>query len=113
MCGGAIYTGVAGTTVTCAPGTVSGTTSNYTLTVTGTGALVQWSVTADWSGVTNWYRSKAFGNGVSDTGDIMLRTGYQIKGSAGTSTNPADNWNHAWVSSTKAAEVFTVQVVTK
>lgn len=113
FCGGAAYTSSPGTTLTCAVGTVAGTTTNYTLTVKGTGALTQWSVTADWRGVSNWFKSKAYGPGVADTGDIMIQNGYQIKGSANGSTNPADNWNHAWVSSTKAAEVFTVQVTTK
>jgi signal peptidase len=113
MCGGAVYTGVPGTTVTCSVGTVAGTTTSYTLTVTGTGALTQWSVTADWTGYLNWYKGKAFGPGVADTGDIMTRNGYQIKGLVNGSVNPADSWNHAWVSSTKAAETFTVQVTTK
>lgn len=113
VCGGASYQPSPDTTLTCVPGTVSGTTTSYTLTVKGTGALTQWYVTADWSRVTNWLSSKAFGTGVSDTGDIKTATGYQIKGSANGSTNPADSWNHAWVSSTKAAEVFTVNVTTK
>lgn len=112
-CGGATYTSSANTTLTCVPGTVNGTTKNYTLTVQGTGALTQWAVTADWSKVANWDKSKAFGTGVLDTGDIKTATGYQIKGTANGSTNPADSWNHAWVSSTKAAEVFTVSVTTK
>jgi signal peptidase I len=111
-CGGATYTASANTTLTCVVGTVSGTTTNYTLTIKGTGALVQWTVTADWAGVANWNSSKAFGPGVSDTGKVTTKTGYQIKGAANGSTNPADSWNHAWISSTKAAEVFTVQVTT-
>lgn len=112
-CGGATYTASADTTLTCAVGTVSGTTSNYTLTIKGTGPLVKWTVTADWAGVANWNSSKAFGTGVSDTGKITTpRTGYQIKGNANGSTNPANSWDHAWISSTKAAEVFTVQVTT-
>lgn len=111
-CGGATYTVNAGATVTCAVGTVSGTTKNYTLTVKGSGALVQWAVTADWSGIAAFSYAKAYGTGVADTGNIVQKSGYQIKGSSNGSTNPADSWNHAWVSSTKAAESFTVQVTT-
>jgi signal peptidase I len=113
VCGGASYQPSANTTLTCAPGTISGTTTSYTLTIAGTGALTQWSVTADWSKVPNWLSSKAWGTGVTDTGEIKTATGYQIKGSANGSTNPADTWNHAWISSTKAAEVFTINVTTK
>lgn len=109
-CGGGTYTVSAGATVTCAVGTVSGTTTNYTLTVTGTGALVQWTVTTDWSGVTKFQSAKAYGTGVSDTGTITQVTGYKIGGAA-NGCQPSASCNHAYVSSTKAAEVFTVQVV--
>ena len=111
-CGGAVYTPSANTTLTCTPGTVSGTTTNYTLVIKGTGALVQWGVAADWSGVAKFSYAKAYGTGVSDTGNIATATGYTIHGNANGSTNPADSWNHAWISSAKAAETFTVQVTT-
>jgi hypothetical protein len=99
-----------GLDLTCAVGTVSGTTTNYTLTVKGTGALVLWTVTADWSAVTKFQSAKAYGPGVTDTGTITQKTGYQIKGAA-NGCGQASACNHAYVSSTKAAEVFTVQIV--
>lgn len=111
-CGLAVYTSTPGTTLTCAVAFVSGKSTYYTLTVKGTGALTQWSVTTDWTGVTNWLSSRAAGTGVSDTGDILTQKDYQITGLRGKG-NSSDSRNHAWVSSTKAAEVFTVQVTTK
>jgi signal peptidase len=109
-CGGAVYTASANTTLTCAVGTVSGTTTNYTLTITGTGALVLWTVTADWSAVVKFQSAKAFGPGVTDTGTITQKTGYQIKGAANGCAQAAA-CNHAYVSSAKAPETFTVQIV--
>jgi signal peptidase I len=111
-CGGAVYTSVPGTTLTCAVGTVSGRTTSYTLTVQGTGAITQWSVTADWTGVTNWLKSSGSGTGVLPTGDIFVQKGYQFVGDKGQGNN-TDPRNHAYVSSTKTAEVFTVLVTTK
>ena len=110
-CGGGVYTVTAGATVTCAVGTVSGTTTNYTMTIQGTGALVQWSLNTDWTGVAKWQYSKAYGTGVSDTGNITQQSGYKIMGATNGCQTTA-TCNYGYVSSTKPAVVFTVQVTT-
>lgn len=112
-CGGGVYT-VSGTgaAIACALGSSSGTTINYTVTVTTTSATpIQWSVNADWTGVNYFQSAKGYGTGVLDTGAITSKT-YSFSGNSAGSTNPADNWNHKYISSSKAAEVFTSQVVT-
>lgn len=112
VCGGASYQPSADTSLTCTPGTVNGTTSTYTLTVTGTGPLTQWSVTADWSRVANWYYSKVYGSTVASSSNIYTATGYSIVGSTNSCQTTA-NCNYGYVSSTKPAVSFTVQVTTK
>jgi type II secretory pathway pseudopilin PulG len=113
ICGGATYKVSAGATLTCEFVSTAGLTSNFKLTVTGTApadAPAKWAVTADWSGVAKFQNGKAYGTGVADTGAITQQTGYQIVGMANGSTDPKQSWNHAYVSTAKAAEVFTVQV---
>lgn len=112
-CGGGTYTvSGGGATIACAVGSVTGTTTNYTITVTTTSTTpIQWSVNSDWNGVQYFQSAKGYGPGVLDTGAITSKT-YTFGGNAGTSTNPADSWNHKYISSSKAAEVFTSQVIT-
>lgn len=112
-CGGGVYTVTgAGATIACVLGSSTGTTTNYTVTVSTTSATpIQWAVNADWTAVSYFQSAKGYGPGVLDTGSISAKT-YSFSGNAGTSTNPADNWNHKYISSSKAAEVFTSQVVT-
>jgi type IV pilus assembly protein PilA len=113
-CGGGVYTVTgAGSTIACVLGSGSGgTTMNYTITVTTTSATpIQWSVNADWTGVNYFQSAKGYGTGVPDTGAISAKT-YSFSGTANGSTNPADSWNYKYISSSKAALVFTSQVVT-
>lgn len=113
-CDSAVYksTGT-GTSVTCVLASISGTTRNYTLTVKTTSPTpIQWGVNADWNGVVNFKSAKGYSTSVPDTGAIVTKT-YTFGGTANGSTNPADNWNYKYISSSKADIVFTVQVVTQ
>ena len=113
-CGGGVYTVTgAGATIACVLGSGSGgTTMNYTVTVSTTSTTpIQWAVNADWTAVSYFQSAKGYGTGVTDTGGISAKT-YSFSGTANGSTNPADSWNHKYISSSKAAEVFTSQVVT-
>ena len=111
-CDGGVYTVTgAGTSISCSLASTSGTTKNYTLTVTTTSTTpIEWKVNADWNGVTKFQSAKGYGPGVLDTGAITAKT-FTFGGNAGSSTNPADSWNHKFISASKSAEVFTSQVV--
>lgn len=112
-CDNAVYkTNDPSISVTCSLASTSGTTKNYTVTIASTSATpIEWRLSADWSAVVKFQSAKGYGPGVLDTGAILTKT-YTFGGNAGTSTNPADSWNHKYISSSKAAETFTVQVVT-
>lgn len=112
-CGGATYTANANVTVACEIGAKTGTSQNYTLTVTGTGALTAWSLAADWTGYANFVKANFTGNKVVN-GSPTAKTGYSITGPVGTggcSTQTAA-CNYQYVSSSKAPIVFTFQIVT-
>lgn len=111
-CDGGVYTVTgAGTSISCSLALTSGTTKNYTITVTTTSATpIEWKVNADWNGVTKFQSAKGYGPGVQDTGAILAKT-YAFGGMANGSTNGADSWNHKFISASKASEVFTSQVV--
>lgn len=111
-CDGGTYTVTgAGTSISCSLASTSGTTKNYTMTVSTTSATpIEWKVNADWTGVTKFQSAKGYGPGVADTGAILTKS-YTFGGMANGSTNGADSWNHKYISASKAVEVFTVQVV--
>jgi hypothetical protein len=112
-CGGATYTANAKVTVACEIGAKTGTSQNYTLTVTGTGSLTAWSLAANWTGYTNFVKANLTGIKVVN-GQPTAKTGYSLTGPAGTggcSTQTAA-CNYQYVSSTKAPIVFAFQIVT-
>lgn len=111
-CGGGIYTVTGDVKISCTPGTVLGTTKNYSITVTGTSTtLTAWSISADWTGIANFKQAKPTGGSVGSVSATTSTTG-TITGYANGSTNPADNWNHKYISSAKAPETFTMEIVT-
>lgn len=112
-CDNAVYkTNDPSIAVTCSLASTSGTTKNYTVTVSTTSVTpIEWKLSADWSTVVNFSSAKGYGTGVADTGAILTKT-YTFGGMSNGSTNPADSWNHKYISSSKAAETFTIQVVT-
>lgn len=111
-CGGGVYTVSGDVKITCTPGSVFGTTKNYNITVTGTSTtLTAWSISADWTGIANFKQAKPTGPSVGSVSATTSTTG-TITGYANGSTNPADSWNHQYISSNKASETFIMEIVT-
>lgn len=111
-CDGATYTVTgSGASIACVLSASSGGDKQYSITVKTTSTTpIEWKVNADWTGVAKFQSAKGYGTGVSDTGAILTKT-YTFGGMANGSTNPADSWNHKYISSSKSAEVFTSQIV--
>lgn len=114
-CGGGVYTVSGPATVTCAVAQVTGTTTNYTITVTGTSATPSiWTVQADWSGVTNFASAKGYAPvAFNDTGAITSKS-YTFSGTdrSWNGDQTASN-NYKYISTAKSPITFTSQVILK
>jgi type IV pilus assembly protein PilA len=114
-CGGGVYTVTGAATVTCAVAQVTGTTTNYTITVTGTSAAPSiWSVQADWSAIANFASAKGYApTAFNDTGAITSKA-YTFSGTdrSWNGDQSASN-NYKYISTAKPAITFTAQVVLK
>lgn len=89
--------------------TILGNTHSHKITIHGTTATPsEWILTADWNSVTKFQQGKSTGPGVINK-TVVAKTG-TFNGNDGGSTNPADAWNHKYISTSKADESFTIEV---
>lgn len=104
----------AGTSISCVLSLNSGTTKNYTISITTTSTTpVEWKVNADWNGVANFKNAKGYSPTVmDDTGSIFAKT-YAFGGTDRSwNADPAASNNYKYISASKGTMTFTAQVVT-
>lgn len=112
-CENVTFTVTGDAAITCALSTTATSTPtsrHFTITVTGTSPThSQWSVISDFTAVPKYRFNNGYGATVGSLSQSSA-TSRTFVGVTNGSTNPADSWNHRYVSSNGPAKTFTVQV---